>query len=94
MSAPQSRTTNHGALRASYERIPSYSSFIISHSAFIPMSFTAGVARTTITPFWGVELTGWGYYIERRWQRIADDLRAARSWSTMAGKRPRSSRSI
>jgi neutral ceramidase len=40
------------------------------------MSFTAGVARTTITPFWGVELAGWGYYIERRWQRIADDLHA------------------
>jgi hypothetical protein len=37
---------------------------------------TAGVARTTLTPFWGVELTGWGYYIERRWQRIHDDLQA------------------
>ena len=38
--------------------------------------FTAGVARTTITPYWGVELTGWGYYIERCWQRIHDDLHA------------------
>lgn len=36
----------------------------------------AGVARTCITPFWGVELTGWGYYIERKWQRIHDDLNA------------------
>ena len=40
------------------------------------MPFTAGIARTTITPFWGVELTGWGYYIERRWQRVRDDLHA------------------
>jgi hypothetical protein len=38
--------------------------------------FQAGVARTSLTPFWGVELTGWGYYIERRWERIHDDLRA------------------
>lgn len=36
----------------------------------------AGVARREITPFWGVELTGWGYYIERRWQRINDPLHA------------------
>jgi neutral ceramidase len=36
----------------------------------------AGVARTSLTPFSGVELTGWGYYIERRWQTVADDLRA------------------
>jgi hypothetical protein len=38
------------------------------------MAFTSGVARTVITPYWGVELTGWGYYIERRWQRVRDDL--------------------
>jgi hypothetical protein len=38
--------------------------------------FQAGVARTCLTPFWGVELTGWGYYIERRWQRIHDHLNA------------------
>jgi hypothetical protein len=38
--------------------------------------FHAGVARTSLTPFWGVELTGWGYYIERRWQRIHDPLNA------------------
>ena len=40
------------------------------------MSFSAGIARTTITPYWGVELTGWGYYIQRRWQRVHDDLQA------------------
>jgi hypothetical protein len=38
--------------------------------------FQAGVARTSLTPFWGVELTGWGYYIERRWRRVHDDLNA------------------
>src|SRR5215213_5829119 len=38
--------------------------------------FTAGIARTDLTPFWGVELTGWGYYIQRRWQRIRDRLNA------------------
>lgn len=38
--------------------------------------FQAGVARTRLTPFWGVELTGWGYYMERRWQRVRDDLNA------------------
>lgn len=37
---------------------------------------SAGVARTCLTPYAGVELTGWGYYIERRWQTVADDLRA------------------
>jgi len=40
----------------------------------VPLS--AGISRATITPYWGVELTGWGYYIERRWQRIHDDLHA------------------
>jgi neutral ceramidase len=38
--------------------------------------FQAGVARTSLTPFWGVELTGWGYYIERRWRGIHDPLHA------------------
>ena len=38
--------------------------------------FQAGVARTTLTPFRGVELTGWGYYIERRWRRVHDHLNA------------------
>ncbi|HET6423616.1 MAG TPA: hypothetical protein VFG20_08020 [Planctomycetaceae bacterium] len=36
----------------------------------------AGVARTDLTPYWGVELTGWGYYMERRWRRIHDPLSA------------------
>ena len=36
--------------------------------------FQAGVARVALNPFWGVELTGWGYYIERRWQQINDPL--------------------
>ncbi len=36
----------------------------------------AGVARSDLTPFQGVELTGWGYYIERRWQTIHDRLNA------------------
>jgi neutral ceramidase len=40
------------------------------------MTFAAGIAHTSLTPYWGVELTGWGYYIERRWQRIHDALRA------------------
>lgn len=37
---------------------------------------SAGIARTCLTPYWGVELTGWGYYIERKWQRVHDDLHA------------------
>lgn len=37
---------------------------------------TAGIARTSLTPFWGVELTGWGYYIERTWKQIHDGLNA------------------
>jgi neutral ceramidase len=40
------------------------------------MPFAAGISRTSITPFEGVELTGWGYYIERRWRHIRDDLQA------------------
>ena len=40
------------------------------------MSLTAGIARTTITPYWGVELAGWGYYLKRTWERIHDDLNA------------------
>ncbi|MEZ6128173.1 MAG: hypothetical protein R3C59_05800 [Planctomycetaceae bacterium] len=35
-----------------------------------------GTARTKINPFPGVELTGWGYYLERRWQRVHDELHA------------------
>lgn len=38
--------------------------------------FRAGVARTRISPYWGVELTGWGYYIERQWRQVHDHLHA------------------
>ncbi len=40
------------------------------------MGLKAGVARTLLTPFWGVELTGWGYYLERTWETVHDDLNA------------------
>lgn len=40
------------------------------------MSLTIGISRTIITPPWGVELAGLGYYLERTWQRIRDDLTA------------------
>jgi hypothetical protein len=36
----------------------------------------AGVARTRLTPFWGVELSGWGYYLGRTWRRVRDHLAA------------------
>lgn len=36
----------------------------------------AGVGRTSLTPYWGVELTGWGYYIERTWKDVRDPLHA------------------
>jgi hypothetical protein len=38
--------------------------------------FQAGVSRTRLNPIWGVELTGWGYYIGRRWRRVHDHLNA------------------
>ena len=40
------------------------------------MPFTVGVTRRLITPPWGVELAGLGYYLQRTWQRIRDDLTA------------------
>ncbi len=40
------------------------------------MSWTVGVARRVITPPWGVELAGWGYYLERTWKRVRDELTA------------------
>lgn len=40
------------------------------------MTLTAGVGRTIITPYAGVELTGWGYYLERTWQTVHDNLNA------------------
>ncbi len=40
------------------------------------MTWTVGVARRVITPPWGVELAGWGYYLQRTWKRVRDDLTA------------------
>jgi neutral ceramidase len=40
------------------------------------MALQIGVARTCLTPPWGVELAGLGYYLKRTWQRIRDDLAA------------------
>jgi hypothetical protein len=40
------------------------------------MLLQIGVARTRLTPPWGVELAGLGYYLRRKWQRIRDDLAA------------------
>ena len=40
------------------------------------MSLLAGVCRTRLTPPWGVELAGWGYYLGRTWQRIRDHTAA------------------
>lgn len=38
--------------------------------------FTVGIARTDLTPYWGVELTGWGYYMNRCWRSVHDSLQA------------------
>ena len=35
-----------------------------------------GVARTRLSPPWGVELAGWGYYLGRTWQRVRDHTAA------------------
>jgi neutral ceramidase len=40
------------------------------------VSYTAGIARRIVTPPWGVELAGLGYYLERTWERVRDDLNA------------------
>ncbi len=40
------------------------------------MSLTIGIQRTLITPPWGVELAGLGYYLQRTWQKVRDDLAA------------------
>lgn len=40
------------------------------------MPLSAGVAHTIITPPIGVELCGYGYYLERRCQGVRDGLRA------------------
>jgi hypothetical protein len=38
--------------------------------------FSVGVARRKITPPPGVELAGLGYYLNRKWERVRDDLNA------------------
>ncbi len=40
------------------------------------MNLTAGVARARLSPPWGVELAGWGYYLGRTWQRVRDHTAA------------------
>lgn len=40
------------------------------------MTAQAGVARTRLNPWWGVELTGWGYYLQRTWLDVHDSLHA------------------
>jgi neutral ceramidase len=40
------------------------------------MPLLAGVARTPLTPPWGVELAGWGYYLGRTWKHIRDHTAA------------------
>jgi neutral ceramidase len=40
------------------------------------MATHAGIARRNLNPFWGVELTGWGYYLNRTWLDVHDDLNA------------------
>ena len=40
------------------------------------MNWTVGTGRRVITPPWGVELAGWGYYLNRTWERIHDELAA------------------
>jgi neutral ceramidase len=39
-------------------------------------TFQAGVARRVITPTTKVELAGLGYYLERYWERVRDDINA------------------
>src|SRR5207237_6954446 len=39
-------------------------------------SFHVGAARRIITPRAGVELAGLGYYLNRTWERVRDDLTA------------------
>lgn len=40
------------------------------------MTLQIGVARTRLSPPWGVELAGWGYYLGRTWQRTRDHTAA------------------
>lgn len=38
------------------------------------MTYAVGIARRVITPLWGVELAGLGYYLGRTWESVRDDL--------------------
>jgi len=40
------------------------------------VSFKIGVARRIVTPPWGIELAGLGYYLKRTWARVRDNLHA------------------
>src|SRR2546430_13579616 len=42
----------------------------------MPARFQVGTARRIITPPTGVELAGLGYYLNRTWERVRDDLAA------------------
>ena len=50
------------------------------------MALEIGIYRTTITPPWGVELAGLGYYLERTWTRVRDDLKATALVACQGGK--------
>src|SRR2546421_6336721 len=41
-----------------------------------PAPFLVGISRRIITPPPGVELAGLGYYLNRTWKHVRDDLRA------------------
>src|SRR4051794_37627923 len=40
------------------------------------MDLRIGVARTRLSPPWGVQLSGWGYYLGRTWRRVRDHTAA------------------
>src|SRR5438132_13097151 len=42
----------------------------------MPTTFQIGTARRIITPTPGVELAGLGYYLNRTWERVRDNLTA------------------
>lgn len=46
-----------------------------NHASRTP-AWNVGVARRVINPPAGVELAGLGYYLERRWRRVSDNLHA------------------
>lgn len=50
------------------------------------MALEIGMYRTNITPPWGVELAGLGYYLERTWTRVRDDLKATALVACQGGK--------